>query len=297
MALSDDQLQALLIQNGILTPETAVEHLEAAKKASVSLSEILLEKNLITEENLGQMIASYLKVPFVTLAKTPIPREVFLIIPERIARKRKVIAFAQDPSGVKVAMTDPANNDLISLISKKTGQTIIPHLALERDISNIYQLYRPDLQKAFDELIKREAYGKPENLAFEEAPITKVVDLLIQHAYQNKTSDIHIEPQENNSLIRLRIDGILHDVLVVPKPFHDRIITRIKVLSKLRTDEHLSAQDGKMRITLEEEKLDIRVSIIPIVDGEKVVLRLLSSKSRRLSLLDLGMNEDDLKKV
>ena len=121
--------------------------------------------------------------------------------------------------------------------------------------------------------------------------------MLVEYAYREQVSDIHIEPEEERSLVRFRIDGILHDVLLFPKNLHDRIITRIKVLSRLRTDEHLASQDGKMRIQMEEENLDIRVSILPIVDGEKIVLRLLASQSRQFSLTDLGMNETDLQKV
>ncbi len=131
----------------------------------------------------------------------------------------------------------------------------------------------------------------------ERIPAEKIVDMLIRYAYQDGTSDIHIEPQEDASLVRFRIDGILHDVLTLPKALHDQIIARIKVISRLRTDEHLSPQDGKMRMKLEEENLDIRVSILPIVDGEKVVMRLLSSKARQLNLKDLGMNDFDLTKV
>jgi type II secretory ATPase GspE/PulE/Tfp pilus assembly ATPase PilB-like protein len=124
-----------------------------------------------------------------------------------------------------------------------------------------------------------------------------MVDLIINYGYQDKASDIHIEPEEKSSLTRFRIDGILHDVLRLPKNLHDRIITRIKVLSRLRTDEHLSAQDGKMRIALTEENLDIRVSILPVADGEKAVLRLLASKQRQFSLGNLGVNNKDLKKI
>jgi type II secretory ATPase GspE/PulE/Tfp pilus assembly ATPase PilB-like protein len=129
------------------------------------------------------------------------------------------------------------------------------------------------------------------------APIEKVVDMLINYAYQDKASDVHIEAEEKDSLVRFRIDGMLHDMLVLPVALHDQIITRIKVLSRLRTDEHLSPQDGKMRIKLDEEDLDIRVSIVPIAEGEKVVLRLLASHYRQFSLLDLGMNQRDLQKI
>jgi type II secretory ATPase GspE/PulE/Tfp pilus assembly ATPase PilB-like protein len=116
-------------------------------------------------------------------------------------------------------------------------------------------------------------------------------------AYQEQSSDVHVEPRENETLVRFRVDGMLQDVVRLQKNLHDRLVTRVKVLSGLRTDEHLSAQDGKMQLQLDEEKLDIRVSIIPITEGEKIVLRLLSQESRQYTLADLGMNESDLAKV
>ncbi|OGK20734.1 hypothetical protein A3C98_04405 [Candidatus Roizmanbacteria bacterium RIFCSPHIGHO2_02_FULL_37_15] len=293
MVITDEQLKALILKTKVIDEKGINKILEYAKNSEVSLSEALVDNNLVNDENLGLLISDFLKLPFIVLSKTAIPPEVFRIIPERIARRHKVIAFARSKEGIKVAMADPRNTELLHLISKKTGERVFPYFATLRDINNTFQIYRRELQKNFDELVSKETHGK----SLDEAPIAKIVDLLINYAYQDKASDIHIEPQEKNSLVRFRIDGILHDVLLLQKDLHDRIISRIKVLSRLRTDEHLSAQDGKMRIKLEEETLDIRVSIIPMTDGEKVVLRLLSSRARRYSLIDLGMNETDLEKV
>ncbi len=156
-------------------------------------------------------------------------------------------------------------------------------------------IFRKDLQKTFDALINEQLKTVGKQVAA-AVPIAKIVDLIIKYAYQDLTSDIHIEPEEKDTLVRFRVDGILHDVLSLPSHLHDQIITRIKVLASLRTDEHMSPQDGKMRIELEEENLDIRVSILPIVYGEKVVMRLLASHFRQFSLVDLGMTESDLKK-
>lgn len=297
MILTEDQLKSLLLQARLINEESIAEINEFAKNSDITFDEALIEKGIVSDENLGLLTADYLKTPFIVLTKTSIPQPVFRIVPEKIARKHKVVAFARDKDGVKVAMADPRNQELLQLLAKKTGEKIYPYLATTRDINNTFQIYRKDLQKTFEELFQKETLGKSTNMAIEEAPITKIVDLLINYAYQDKASDIHIEPQEKGSLIRFRIDGILHDVLVLPKIFHDRIITRIKVLSRLRTDEHLSAQDGKMRIRLDEENLDVRVSIVPIADGEKTVLRLLSSQSRHISLTELGTTEDDLKKI
>src|SRR3989338_8313673 len=293
MIITDDQLKVLVLKNKLVDEKGLIKILEYAKNSGASLDDAVRENNLVSDENLGLLIADFLKLPFIMLTKTSIPPEVFRIIPERIARKYKVIAFTRAKEGIKVAMSDPRNTELLQLISKKTGERIFIYYATERDINNTLRIYRKDLQKTFNELLQKVDQSK----SSEEAPIAKIVDLLINYAYQDKASDIHIEPEEKNSLFRFRIDGVLHDVLSLPKNLHDRIISRIKVLSRLRTDEHLAAQDGKMRIKLDEETLDIRVSIIPIADGEKVVLRLLSSQSRQFSLIDLGMRQEDLEKV
>ncbi len=293
MVITDEQLKTLLLKAKLIDEKGLGKILQYSKNSDVSLFDALIENNLVSDENLGLLISDFLKLPFIILSKTSIPPEAYRIIPERIARKHKVVAFARSKEGIKVAMADPQNTEILQLISKKTGERIFPYFATVKDINNTYQLYRKDLQKTFDELVKKDIHGK----SSEDAPVTKIVDLLITYAYQDKASDIHIEPQENSALVRFRIDGILHDMLNLPKDVNERITSRIKVLSKLRTDEHLSAQDGKMRIKLEEETLDIRVSIIPIADGEKTVMRLLSSKSRQYSLVDLGMSQTDLEKV
>ncbi len=286
MLVTNEQLKSLVLKNGLIDEKEFLRLGEDAKNAGYTISETLVEKDIISDENLGILISDFLKLPFIVLAKTTIPPDVFNIIPEKIARKKKVIPFAKDTTGVKIAMADPQNKELIQMISKKIGLPVTTFLATEQDIGNALRIYRKDLQKTFDSLIKTS-----------EIPMSKIVDLLINYASQDKASDIHIEPEEKDSLIRFRIDGILHDVLFLPKSLHDQIITRIKILSRLRTDEHLSPQDGKMRINLEEEDIDIRVSILPVTEGEKAVLRLLSSKFRKFSLVDLGMNENDLKKV
>ncbi len=298
MIISDEQLRTLVVKTGILSEKGIEEFLEYAKNSSSSFFDVLIERDVISDQNLGLLIADNLKIPFVILSNISIPDEVFRIIPQKIARKQKVIAFARDEHSIKIAMSDPTITEVKDLIAKKTGQQVAVYYATERDIDNALRIYRKDLKKAFNELIMAAGDGVGSGQEkLDEAPIAKIVDLLVDYAYQDRSSDVHIEPKESNSLVRFRIDGVLHDVLYFPKNLHERIATRIKVLSRLRTDEHLSAQDGKMRIQLEEEKLDIRVSIIPIVEGEKIVMRLLSSHFRQFSLVDLGMSPKDLEKV
>src|SRR3989344_3372146 len=297
MLISEEELKALVLKTGVITQEKLEELNEFAKNSKVTLNDALIEKDIISDENLGILIANFLHIPFIVLSKLSIPENIFHIIPEKTARKHKVIPFALDQDGLRLAIADPTNIELQNVIARKANFRIIPYLTTERDIESVLKIYKKALQITFEGLLRKELREVPISRLSDEAPIEKIVTLLIESAYQDKASDIHIEPQEKDSLIRFRIDGILHDVLFLPKNFHDRVISRIKILSRLRTDEHLSAQDGKMRAKLEEEDLDIRVSILPIADGEKAVLRLLAARYRQFSLIDLGMNEEDLKRV
>jgi type IV pilus assembly protein PilB len=296
MSITDEQLKGLVLNAQLVDQEKLKEIVDYAHNAQMTLTDALLEKDVTTDQTLGNLIATHLKVPFVTLAKLTIPEEVTRIIPEKMARKYKVIPFARDEGGIKVGMIDPSNMLIQEMISKKTGQNVIPYYATERDVYNKLWVYRKDLQKTFDALVNEQLKTAGKSTAI-EAPIAKIVTLIINYGYEDRASDLHIEPQEKDTLVRFRVDGILHDVLFLPKKLHDQVVTRIKVLSSLRTDEHMAPQDGKMRIELEEEDLDIRVSILPIVYGEKVVLRLLASHFRQFSLIDLGMNPVDLKKI
>ncbi|OGG03586.1 hypothetical protein A2W14_03345 [Candidatus Gottesmanbacteria bacterium RBG_16_37_8] len=296
MQTADNQISNLLVENGLLKDRDLQEIMLVAKNAGISFYDVIIDKNIVTDETLGQMVAASTGYPFVILSKTAIPDELFHVTPEKVARRLKVIAFARDQTSIKLAMVNPNNKAVIAAFAKKTKANIIPYFATEKDIHNALRMFRKDLQVVCDNLLKDEI-NKSNTLTSDEAPITKIVDLMVNYAYDDKASDIHIEPEEKNSLIRFRIDGLLHDVLRVPKILHDRIIARIKVLSRLRTDEHLSAQDGKMKIKLQEENLDIRVSILPVTDGEKVVLRLLPSKSSQFTLTNLGLSDRDLVKV
>lgn len=272
------------------------EHVELARNSNSPLEEILIEGKIVGDEELGQILAKHYKVPFVNLSKVTIPDDLLNLLPERVIRKQKVLVFASDTNSLKLAMVDPSKQEVITMLSQKTGKKVEAHLATMRDMQSALRIYQSDLQKIIDNLLA-EDIGRTPEAALADPPMARMVDAMIDTAYQSRASDIHIEPQEEHSVIRYRIDGALQEVARIHKKLHDRVTTRIKVLSNLRTDEHLAAQDGKMRIKLDEENLDIRVSILPISDGEKTVLRLLSSRSRQYTLTDLGMNESDLAKL
>lgn len=294
MVITDEQLIELIARSGIAPPDKLKEVYSHVKSAGTSLLDTLVDQNIIADEQLGQLIANQLHVPFISLTQVAIQDDVLRIVPEKIARSEKILPFEVTSNILKLAMADPSNQELVEYLRKKTGLQIAVYYATPKDIYAAMSLYRREMQKIFDNLIN--ISGDQTKTPF-DPPIEKIVKMIITYAYNDKASDIHIEAQEKDSLVRYRIDGVLHDVIVLPKSLIDQIVSRIKVISNLRTDEHLTPQDGKMRLLLDEEDLDIRVSVVPVADGEKVVLRLLASKYRQFSLLDLGMSESDLKKV
>lgn len=269
-----------------------------SQKQNVPLEDILLNKDLISDENLGKTISDLLSLPLIRLGELSIEKDVLELIPQVVAKKQKVIAFKKDKSGLSIAMSDPSNMQIKDFIEKKVGIPVVVYFATKQDINNALFLYNKDLAATFDEIIEENVREARKSASKQiDPPIIKIVDVILKYAYQNKASDVHIEPLKPKTLIRFRIDGILHDILSLPLELHRPIVIRVKVLSNLRTDEHSVAQDGKLQFKLEDEDVDVRVSVVPITTGEKVVMRLLSERSRQFSLTDLGLSEIDLNKV
>lgn len=292
--MDDETLVRIFKSSNLLTEIELEKAKNLASTKKISLYEAVIESGLIDDESLGRAAADYFNVPFVSLSKVDIKPEILQIIPEIVAEKQRVIAFGKDKNGLKLAMNNPNNFELVEFIRKKSGEEIVVYFATDKEIENALSLYKSDLGSVLNKIVTEYVTQSAATTSF---PIIKLVDTLITYAYQNRASDIHIEPTDEDSKIRLRIDGVLHDVATVPKSLHEQIITRIKVLSKLRTDEHLSAQDGKIRFRAENDEFDIRVSIVPIVEGEKAVLRILSERMRQFTLDNLGMNKNDLSKL
>jgi len=296
-SLTAQEIINLLQKSKISTPKELAELSSYAEKNKLTFPEALIQRDVISDEELGKLLSTHFSLPFVNLSKLVIPPEAFDSIPFSIAEKYKIVIFSRDDKVLKISTSaPPVGSEILENIAKKTGLKIELYYSGELDVENVLQNHRQDLQSTFEKLLK-DGVTTTNVDGTDDPPVEKIVNLLIETAYHEKTSDIHIEPQEKNAIIRFRIDGILSDVLTVPKLLHDRLVTRIKVMSSLRTDEHLSAQDGKIKFHTKEVYFDLRVSIIPIVDGEKVVMRLLTSNLGDFGLSDLGMNEKDMEKV
>jgi len=292
--IQDAQIEQIIAKVGVIDADT----LKAAKAIAVTkqrpLVDILLEKNLLKPNQLGQLISNIYRCSFVDVTKENIDDKTLHILPELVAARQGAVVFGHDSQGIKVAMTDPENYELKKLLEKKTGEPVTVYYTLPSLLKDVLGRYRKNIQDEFEEIIKlnvaRVQNAKPEDLS-----IIKIVDNLIAYAHHNAASDIHIEPRKKDVVVRFRIDGILHDVLTLPKEIDELVVARIKILSRLRIDEHRSSQDGKISMEIADVQVDIRVSILPTVHGEKVVMRLLSANNKEYTLEDLGFSARDLK--
>jgi type IV pilus assembly protein PilB len=302
MKISSKKFRKLLVDTGFVNEKDFDIAEKKAKESDKDLEEVLIGNGLISDEDLGKIIAEELDFPFIDLTKEGVSEEAFKIIPELVAKVQQVIVFdreSQEEGDVlKVAMVDPSNHDMINWLEKKTGDRVEAYYTTPSSIRDALKFYKKEIKEEFDDIIKSQVIeAQKKEAKAKDVPVIKIVDTLINYAYENRASDIHIEPLEGETRVRFRIDGILHNVVDLPSNIHNLVVARIKVLSKLRTDERFASQDGKFSARFDKEKFDIRVSIIPVTEGEKVVMRLLSERIRKFSLDNLGLIGESLKKV
>jgi type IV pilus assembly protein PilB len=310
MRVEETQLKLFLVDAGLITEKKFDEVLEKAKKSKKKVEDVLISEGLIEKEQLMKLEAYILGIPFINLEKEKIDPQVLRIIPEPIARAHNVIAYRKKGNDLEVAMLDPEDLQTIEFIKKTANLRILPRLTTEESIKNALKQYSKTLEAEFGELIKKEAGEiktiKEEEIVeeklelkkvAEELPIIKIVDTLLKHAILERASDIHIEPLEKEVLVRYRIDGILRETMLLPKQVAPGIVARIKVLSNLKLDEHRLPQDGRFKIETPDYKYSVRVSILPVFDGEKIVMRLLPESARAFTLEELGLRGSNLERV
>lgn len=311
MQISDEQFKLFLEDSELISKKDINDALKYAKKENIPLKEILIKKGKVTEENLTRLQAYILGIPFISLENEKIDPEILFLIPESIAKSHNIVPYKKNGENLEVAMLDPEDLKAIEFIRKKSNLKIFPRLTDSPSIKYVLKQYQKTLEAEFGEIIKKETNthiskietekedAKEKDLAklAEDMPVIKIVDTLLRHAILQKASDIHIETMENEILVRYRVDGILRDAMTLPKQVAPALIARVKVMSNLKLDEHRLPQDGRFKIETESEKVSFRVSILPIFDGEKAVLRLLPENSKGLNLETLGFKESDLDKI
>ena len=312
MQIDEEKLRQFVADSGLVSKSDFDEAQREADEKTKSIGDVLVEKGLLSEDDMRRSLAYILGIPFVDLKSEQLNFDVLSLIPEPIARNHNIIAFRKkNQDSLEVAMLDTEDLAAIDFIKKKTGFKILPRLTDSDSIKHALLQYQKSLKAEFGDIIQKEvstlktvSEGEEENLSeedlkksAEDLPVIRVVDTLIKHAIIQNASDIHIEPLEEKLLVRYRIDGILHDAMVLPQNALSSIAARIKVLANLKLDEKRLPQDGRFKTELNNERVSFRVSTLPTYYGEKVVLRLLREQVSGFSLESLGFHGEALEGV
>ncbi|MFA6297130.1 MAG: GspE/PulE family protein [Candidatus Paceibacterota bacterium] len=309
MFINKSQFEKFIIDSGLISEKDIKAVIAESEEKGMDPGDILLQRGQITEDSLRKIQAYVLGMPFVELKNQKIDPEILSMIPEPIARNHNIVAFKKNTDSLEVAMLDTDDLGAIDFVKKKVGLKILPRLTDTESMKAVLLQYQKSLKADFGDIIQKESGsikavsdkdGNGEideqdiKRAAEDLPVVRVVDTLLKHAALQNASDIHIEPQETEVLIRYRIDGILHNAMILPKATGDSIVARIKVLSSLKLDEKRLPQDGRFKIDMNGEKISFRVSILPVYYGEKAVLRLLRENVSGFTLEGLGFHGDGL---
>ncbi|MFH1546941.1 MAG: GspE/PulE family protein [bacterium] len=283
MEIDKDKLKSALIKGKYATQKDIDEAEKEGLEQKRSFADVLLNKGLLTNDILGQALAESIGLPYADLNSRPPSKESVQRISEAFARKHRAVLFAETDKNVVIATDKPDElKNASSLEDAFKGKNIEIAFALSDDIDKSFSHYRENLTTRFAEILKKKSSAAPE-----------IIEEILKDAEALRTSDIHLEPQEEDVQIRFRIDGLLQEAGRVPKDLFENILNWIKVRSHLRIDEHFSAQDGSMRFESDGTTVDLRISIVPTLDGEKVAIRILAKYVKGFTLSELGFSQQD----
>jgi type IV pilus assembly protein PilB len=296
MRISDALVEKLLTADKKVSEEQLKGLREQEASEKKPLQDLAISGNIISEKDLTKLYANEIDVPFVELNSKDINTESMREVPERIARQYGVVLFGEEGESKLLAMEDPDDIQALSFLQKHLGEKIKVHIATHSAIQSALDLYRGNIGTEITKVMSPEEEEESKEPApeideddiKEDSPVAKTVNLLIEYAVKAGASDIHIEPREDNVIVRYRVDGILREANKLPKKVHGAVVSRIKILSNLKIDERRVPQDGRFKIELGGALYALRVSTLPITDGEKVVMRILDESTRALTLEELG---------
>lgn len=303
MHISEQNLKQILLSSGVVTDAQFETAKEEAKRSNRTVENVIIGKGDITEAYFAEIISDYLKIPTVNFNTVAVDDAALHLLPEAFSKAKRIAVFAIDQTSktAKVAMEDPADLRTISLTELKLGMHVLPHLAMPSSMKVVFKEYKKDIYKEFDKIIAESIAQALEGGSLKNAekmaefvPIVTITDGIIEYAVVSGASDIHIERLAEKVLVRYRVDGILRDIVELPKEMDEAIIARIKILSGLQIDVHFTPQDGRFKFKLEDQSIDVRVSVMPTFYGEKVVMRLLRGSIRPLNLSELGLSDTDI---
>jgi len=300
----EETLYKILKKSEFLSSQDLEEAYNSAKDLNRSFADTLVFRGLLSEEVLSRLVAESLNLPYVPLKNYLIPDEILNLIPENLARRYRMIPFEKTDKGLSLAMEDPQNFEALETAKRQVELPVSVFFTSPADLARALNQYKRDIKKKFKDIVTqniKKAGSVSEKDTVEKLlkvatnlPVVKILDAILEYAAAENASDLHFETQSDSLIVRLRVDGVLRDVLTLPKDIQPAIVARIKVLSNLKIDEHRTPQDGRFKFQIDEVLIGIRVSIIPSFFGENIVLRLLPASSRPLSLEELGLSSTSL---
>lgn len=295
MRISDGTIEKLLTKGDHITKEQLTALKEESARSRRPMQDLVIQNEIIDEKSLTKLFADYAEIPYIEIDPTNIPSDVLEKIPEHIARQYSAVLFKIDQDGLQhLAMDDPDDVQAVDFIEKQIGENTRVYIAPHENILAALENYRGDVDKELNDVIdiQREDNTANENVSdedvAEDSPIAQTINLLLEYAIRSSASDIHIEPREDFVQIRYRIDGVLKEVNRLPRNVHAALVSRIKILSNLKIDERRVPQDGRFKVKVAGKQYALRVSTLPISDGEKVVMRILDESNQAVSLDQLG---------
>ena len=306
------RLGDLLVSSGLLTEEELAKGLELQKGTGKRLGTVLLDEGMITEMEMIEALQMQLGVEFVDLNKITIPTELAQVVPQNIAKQYQVVPVRLIRDELYLAMSDPLNFYAIEEVRKVVKKKVVPMIATADSIERAIQVLYGNVgaAKAIEEMKKEFAMAENEGAGNDnivsstllgedsanQAPAIRLVNSILERAVTERCSDIHIEPREEQLSVRMRIDGLLRDILTVPSELQSSVLARIKVMSNLDIAERRIPQDGRFNVRIKDKDIDVRVSTLPTVYGEKIVARLLDKTTGNLGRDAIGLQPDDMKK-
>lgn len=293
MRISDAALEALLKRSGKIAPARLAALRTEEQRSGKPLQDLVIKYDLMSDRDMTHLYSKEIKVPFVELDPKEIDHKTIKLIPERIARQYNAILFKVYRGQKRLAMEDPDDIQAIDFIKKYIGQNFKLYIAPKEDILASFDRYREGIASELTKVIEVQK-GKiaeeevSEKEIAEDSPIAQTVNLILEYAISGSASDIHIEPREDFVQIRYRIDGVLREANKLPRNVLSALVSRIKILSNLKIDERRVPQDGRFKVSVGGKMYALRVSTLPITDGEKVVMRILDESNKALTLEELG---------
>jgi len=298
----------ILLAERAITPEQYEDIKVKSASKNIPDTTVIEESNIVPEEKLAEAKARLLSIPFISLETTSFSPEALGLIPKAVVERFSLIPFSYDDKLkiLSIAMSNPVDLDAIGFVRQKTGLTIKTFAATPSEVASaINQQYRQEIVGEVGEALKEtEETEKTKTIdstqiaqIIKEAPIAKIVSTILEFAVTSRASDVHIEPQEDRVRVRYRIDGILYDKLSLPKSVQEAVISRIKILSEMKIDEHRTPQDGRFNFKVADKEVDLRISVLPTSFGEKIVMRLLRKSGGVPSLQELGVTGTTLKNL